>query len=34
MKDKTIIEVLHRLQKSEAVRVDPELFDSIIAADS
>lgn len=34
LKDKTIIEVLQRLKKSEAVRVDPELFDSIIAADS
>lgn len=34
LKDKTIIEVLQRLQKSEALRVDPELFDSIIAADA
>jgi len=33
LKDKTIIEVLQRLQKSEAVRVDPEYFDSIIATD-
>ncbi|MBU4347865.1 DEAD/DEAH box helicase [Patescibacteria group bacterium] len=31
LKDKTIIEVLRRLQKSEAVRVDPALFDSVAA---
>jgi hypothetical protein len=33
LKDKTIIEVLQRLQKSEALRVNPDLFDSIIAND-
>ncbi|MFH1941142.1 MAG: hypothetical protein ABIL68_03480, partial [bacterium] len=31
LKDKTINEVLQRLQKSEAVRVDPVLFDSVAA---
>jgi len=34
LKDKTIIEVLQRLRQSEAVRVDPDLFDSFIAADA
>ncbi|MDI6776711.1 MAG: DEAD/DEAH box helicase [Syntrophales bacterium] len=33
LKDKTIRKVLQRLQKSEAVRVDPELLGSIIADD-
>jgi len=34
LKDKTIIEVLQRLRQSEAVRVDPDLFDSFVAADA
>jgi len=34
LKDKTIIEVLQRLRQSEAVRVDPALFGSFIAADA
>lgn len=34
LKDKTISEVLQRLQKSEIVRVDPDLFESFIASDA